>query len=225
MKSKYHPRNLLLYLGFGLWYGLAQLPYPIIKALAGILTGIVIIFKPKRYRIIKKNIELCFGNLSAKQQRRLINKSCYSILLAIFQTGMVRSRPKSQMLARTTLEDEHNLDKAIAKNKGVILLFFHFNYLDAGMLIAKKYQFHTVYRKHNNPLHDQIQFASRIRYLKSKFDDSSKILIEKRDIRAMITALKSKKILATGPDQDLGRNNSVFADFFWYDYFYYNCYF
>ena len=214
MQSKYHPKNLFTYIGFGLWYGLAQLPYSIIKVLAKLLTCVVIIFKPKRYKIIKKNIELCFGNLADKEQRQIISQSCYSIILAIFQTGMLRSRPKSQMLAKAKFEDEHNLDNAIAKDKGVILLSFHFNYLEATMLIAKKYPYTAVYREHKNIVHDKIQIVARNRYLRSKFGKNNNFLISKTNIRGMIDTLKSKKILGMAPDQDLGRNNSVFADFF-----------
>ena len=213
--SDFKPQYLLQWLGFGIWYGLAQLPYPLLKCLAWLLSKMLLVLGIKRFKIIQTNIALCFPHLDAKQQLQLAKKSVYRTLLALFETGALRSRPHWLMLSRLQYENEHYLQQALAQKKGVILLLSHFNYLEFSFLMGSRYEHYSVYRQHKNPVHDKIQWHSRLRYLKKNHppEKSRKMLIERRNVRQMMHVLQNKKILSISPDQDFGKRNTVFVPF------------
>jgi KDO2-lipid IV(A) lauroyltransferase len=101
---------------------------------------------------------------------------------------------------------EH-LDSALARGKGVILLGAHFSTLDlGGLLFSEFYPVDAMYRRHNNPLMEDIITRGRGRY----FGQS----IERSDIRSVIRALRKNHIIWYAPDQDFGSKQSVYAPFF-----------
>ena len=57
-----------------------------------------------------------------------------------------------------------NVDKALAKGKGVLFLGFHTTGLDFGLpLLNTKYPTPLMYKKSHNPFRDFIIFLSRLR--------------------------------------------------------------
>jgi KDO2-lipid IV(A) lauroyltransferase len=62
------------------------------------------------------------------------------------------------------------------------------------------------YRPHNNQLMEYFQFRGRGR--------SNKYMLGKRDVKGLIKALKDGEACVYLPDQDYGRNRSLFVPFF-----------
>ena len=62
-----------------------------------------------------------------------------------------------------------------------------------------------IYRKHNNPLVDFLQYHGRNR--------SNKYMIDKRNAKALLMALEDKELCLYLPDQDYGPKQSVFVPF------------
>lgn len=64
----------------------------------------------------------------------------------------------------------------------------------------------AMYRPHNNKLMEWVQTKGRMR--------SNKAMINRRDLRGMVQALKQGEAVWFAPDQDYGPKGSVFAPLF-----------
>ena len=95
-----------------------------------------------------------------------------------------------------------------SKQGGVILCGFHFHTLELsgramGGLI---YPSALVYQRHPNPLFDAFLMSRRRGYATAVF--------RRQELKAMIQWLRAGKGVWYAPDQDFGRNPSVFVPFF-----------
>ena len=72
-----HPRYWLLWLGIGFLWLLVQLPYPVIYRLGTALGRLAMRVMKSRARIARRNLELCFPEMSAADREALL-----AILLA-----------------------------------------------------------------------------------------------------------------------------------------------
>jgi KDO2-lipid IV(A) lauroyltransferase len=101
---------------------------------------------------------------------------------------------------------EH-LEAALRQGRGAILLSAHFTTLEiGGRLLALHAPFHVLYRDHRNPVIEALQRHARRR----RFEKA----IPRGDLRGMLASLKQNRPVWYAPDQDFGRDNSVFVPFF-----------
>lgn len=201
--ADFQPKYWLVWIGIISWYGLSQLPYRFLKVLSWLTANLVWSLQLKRVKVIQKNIDLCFANLSTKQRHNLARQSTYRTILAFFETGAMRSRPLWWLLPRVSIKNSQLIDEAFNQNKGIVLVSAHFNYLDFGLLLGKKYPNATIYRRHKNPLFEKMQRRARLRFLKHhQLENTANWMIERSQVRAMLTVLKNGCILNIAPDQD-----------------------
>ena len=98
------------------------------------------------------------------------------------------------------------LQRARQQGTGVLLLSAHFTCLEiGGRLLALHQPFAVMYKKHRNEMFEQVMKQAR----ETQFQRA----IPQEDIRGMLRALKQHLAVWYAPDQDLGRNRSVFAPF------------
>ena len=126
----------------------------------------------------------------------------------MFETALSWWGSAKQLRAVQHIEGLEHLHAARAVGKGVILLGGHYTTLEiSGRLLA----FHTdgiqpIYKPAHNALYEAVMAGAR----KRLFDD----LLDNSDMRAILRSLKAGKIIWYAPDQDFGRERSVFAPFF-----------
>ena len=90
---------------------------------------------------------------------------------------------------------------------GIIFVGVHFLTLELGARIVGIHQPGIgVYRPNDNPLFDWIQTQGRLR--------SNKDMLDRKDLRGMIKAIRHGDIIWYAPDHDYGRKNAVFVPFF-----------
>ncbi|VTR47561.1 Lipid A biosynthesis lauroyl acyltransferase [Serratia fonticola] len=98
---------------------------------------------------------------------------------------------------------EH-IQKARDNHQGVLLIGLHFLTLELG---ARIFGIHNpgigVYRPHDNKLMDWLQTWGRMR--------SNKSMLDRKDVKGMIRALKQGEIIWYAPDHDYGPRSSVFC--------------
>jgi KDO2-lipid IV(A) lauroyltransferase len=100
-----------------------------------------------------------------------------------------------------------NLETAVAKRKGVLLLCAHFTTLEfGGFLFNLNGRMDVTYRPNNNLLFDAAMYNGRIRHHTA--------VLDRKDIRGAMRSLKQGHILWYAPDQDYGAKHSVFVPFF-----------
>lgn len=202
-----HPRFWLIWIGISILYIIVLLPYPVIHYIGIRIGRIAKYFLTYRMHIIRKNLNLCFPNLSHLDQQILINKNCESIGMGILETGMAWFWSERRIQRWCKVNGLNNISKLYTKNTGILLIGIHFLTLELGARIFGIINPGIgVYRPHNNPLLDWLQTKGRLK--------SNKNMLNRTNIRGIIKALKCGEIVWYAPDHDYGYKNSVFVPLF-----------
>lgn len=202
-----HPRYWFTWFGLGVLWLLVQLPYPLIRLLGSRMGSLSRHFLKRREFIARKNIELCFPGLTTDEREKLVSENFKSIGMALLETGMAWFWPDSRVKKWFDVEGLHNLKRAQEKNRGVMVVGVHFMSLELGGRVMGLCQpMMATYRPHNNPLMEWVQTRGRMR--------SNKAMINRNNLRGMVSELKKGEAVWFAPDQDYGRKGSSFAPFF-----------
>jgi len=188
-------------------YLLSWLPY-FIQFRLGQWIGLgVMRFMPKRRQTIEKNLSLCFPDMTEKERNRLVEMNIRNAGLALFETGMAWFWPDLRVRRHVTLEGMEHIYKLESEGKGMLMMAVHSMNLELGARafgITKAGM--GVYRPNSNPCFDYFQYQGRSR--------SNRTLIDRRDVKGMIHALRTGKVVWYAPDHDYGRRRSTFAPLF-----------
>lgn len=202
-----HPKYWGLWLGLGVFKLILCLPYPVLAKL-GLSLGKLFSslgFGKRRMKIARRNLELCFPDYSNDKIEELVQENMKSVGMAIIETGMAWFWSDKRILKWSKIEGVEHLKKY--NDIGILLVGVHFLTLELGArVVGLHHQGIGIYRPNDNPLLDWIQFRGRVR--------SNKAMINRKDVRGMIKALKNAETIWYAPDHDYGRRNSVFVPFF-----------
>ena len=204
-----HPRFWLLWLGLGLLWLLVQLPYVCLLWLGRGLGALMFHLAGSRRRIARRNLELCFPELSEARREQLLRENFASTGIAFFEMAMSWWWPQQRLARLARIEGLEYLQRAQAEGRGVILMAFHFTTLEIGAaLLGQRQTIDGMYREHSNPVFDYVQRRGRERH------NADATAIEREDIRAMLRVLRAGRAIWYAPDQDYGRKQSLFAPLF-----------
>lgn len=199
-----HPRYWLIWFIVGLWRLLALLPYPLLMALGRGVGRLSLTLAKGRARIARRNLELCFPELSELQREQLLRRNFESTGIALFETAMAWWWPRKRL---EKLAHYAGLENLPTKG-GAVLLGFHFTTLEiSGPLFNFRAQSDAMYRPHKNPVYDYIQRRGRERW-------ESMQAIPRGDMRGMVKALRKGRTVWYAPDQDYGIRGAAFVSFF-----------
>ncbi|MGK9171816.1 kdo(2)-lipid IV(A) palmitoleoyltransferase [Yokenella regensburgei] len=202
-----HPRHWVTWAGLGLLWLLVQLPYPVLSRLGETIGKFSRRFLKRRERIARRNLELCFPDMTPEIREAMIEKNFMSLGMGLFETGMAWFWPDSRVRRWFDVEGYQNLVQAQASHKGVMVVGVHFMSLELGGRVMGLCQpMMATYRPHNNPLMEWVQTRGRMR--------SNKSMIDRRNLKGLVNELKKGEAVWFAPDQDYGRKGSTFAPFF-----------
>jgi KDO2-lipid IV(A) lauroyltransferase len=201
------PRYWPTWLGLSLMWGVARLPFPV-QMQVGKLLGILSYHLARgRRHICEVNLRLCFPSLSQVEHRQLVRKTFISNAIGLIETAIAWSRDPEEFRERVTVSGLENLNIAIARGKGVLLVCAHFTTLEiGGFLLSLFHKMDITYRPNKNLLFEAVMYNGRIRLYPNVFN--------RKDVRGAIRSLKQGHILWYAPDQDYGAKHSVFVPFF-----------
>lgn len=161
----------------------------------------------KRHRIAKINIGLCYPQLNAEQTKHLIKENLAATGRGLIETASCWYSDLQKQQAQTEIIGKENLDAALEKGKGVILLSFHMTSLEiGGCLLGAHYDFLAMYKPNKNPLFEKAMRNGRLRHLKG--------LLDRKNLRGTIKALRNNNIVWYAADQNYGGKTTVFVPFF-----------
>ncbi|WP_119393449.1 lysophospholipid acyltransferase family protein [Salinibius halmophilus] len=205
-QKTYHPLPFYFYISI-LWL-VSRLPFRAQMQLGTMIGWLSYYLIKKRRQTTYRNIEACFPELDRAAQRQLVKKSYYSMGKSLLETATGLMSPVERWLPRFTIAHREILDDAIATGRPVIILSGHFGSLDLfGCFLQSLTPFAVIQRAHDNPRLDKLISQSRARFGRQPID--------RKAMREMIKVLRKEQMpLWIGPDQDLGRQASVFAPFF-----------
>ena len=197
-----HPRFWPLWLGLGLLWLIAQLPYRGLGALMYRVAG-------SRRHIAGRNLELCFPHLSAAERERLLKENFASTGIAFFEMAMSWWWAKPRLAGLAHIEGLEHLRQVQADGQGAILMALHFTTLEIGAALLGRVQtIDGMYREHKNPVFDFVQRRGRERH------NADATAVEREDIRAMLKVLRAGRAIWYAPDQDYGPKQSIFVPLF-----------
>ncbi len=195
------------WIGFAIIWAVAQLPYSL-QIRIGQLIGLLGYYLAKERRhICTTNIRLCFPELDLQGQTRLVRDTFISNGIGVMEIGMAWCRRPESFRKRVTISGLDRLQSASEQGSGVLLVCAHFSTLEfAGSLLSLFHPMDVTYRRHKNPLFEELMTRSRQRLYGA--------VIERRDVRGALRSLKQGHTLWYAPDQDYGPKHSVFVKFF-----------
>lgn len=204
--SMLHPRYWFTWLGFAVLWLIAQLPYGVLMSLGRALGRFFLKVAKSRRKIAKRNLELCFPELSEAERKQLLRENFESTAIALLESAMAWWWPQRRLEKLVQYEGLEHLDTS---DKGILMLGFHFTTLDiAGAFMNLKLSISAMYRPHKNPVYDFVQRKGRERFHKEL------PVVERKDVRGMTKILRNKQIIWYAPDQDYGTKGAEFVPFF-----------
>lgn len=201
-----HPRYWLLWPGIGLLWLVVQLPYPLIYRLGTALGRLAMRLMTRRAKIAYRNLELCFPEKSEQERHQLIKQNFESVGMGLMETGMAWFWPARRIARWTDSIGVEHIRAVQAQKRGILLIGIHFLTLEMG---ARMFGMNEpgigVYRPNDNPVIDWLQTWGRLR--------SNKDMIDRKDLKGMVRALKKGDVIWYAPDHDYGPASSVFVPF------------
>ncbi len=201
------PKYWLTWLGVFILYSISWLPYKLQLGLGRTLGRILFKLGSKRKHIALTNLRLCFPDKNADELNIILKKNFENTGIALLETGMGWWWPSWRVKKKFTVKGVEHIEKAQRDGNGVLLLAMHYLSLEMnGRGIGFTHPMVVFYRPHNNQLMEYFQYKGR--------GQSNKLMLGKRDVKGLIKALKNGDACIYLPDQDYGRNRSVFVPFF-----------
>ena len=160
-----------------------------------------------RRKTARRNLELCFPELSKEERRQLLVKNFESTGIAVFEIAMAWWWPNWRLRKLLTLKGLEHIEQAQAEGLGVLLSSLHCLTLEIGVrLFGLESSGLGVYRPHNNPVMEYLQVRGRSR--------SNKGMISKFKLKSAVRALRQGEVVWYTTDQDFGRDGAEFVPFF-----------
>nr|WP_300306334.1 LpxL/LpxP family Kdo(2)-lipid IV(A) lauroyl/palmitoleoyl acyltransferase [Halomonas sp.] len=202
-----HPRYWPTWLAITGMRVSAWLPWRVKLALGKSVGLLAWRFAKRRRQITETNIRLCFPELDEEAQAQLVKDSFIANGIGIFETATGWCRDPEHMRHRVTFKGQEHMARVEEAGKGALIIGIHFSTLDlGGALHSLFFPADVVYRPHDNALFEQ--FMTRAR--NGIFGTS----IDRHDLRGVVRRIKGGHHVWYSPDQDFGRDASVFAPFF-----------
>ena len=153
------------------------------------------------------NISNCFPEKKQPQVKLLVKQHFEAIGISFFETANAYYASDKKIKKMIIINNEQHFTEALKKEGGIILLCSHFMPLMLGSrALLIKHTIANIYRPQNNKLFDQVMVKGYVK--------NGAVMIKSTDTRSIMKAINNSLPIWYAPDQDLGKNNSIFAPFF-----------
>jgi len=161
----------------------------------------------QRRAIATVNLSLCLPEVSAAARETILVEQFRSMGIGVMEMALSWWAPDRRLKRLAHIDGLQHLQAALGKGKGVLLLSGHFTTLEiGGRLLALHTPFHVHYREHKNAAFDKIMKDARQKHFGKA--------IARGDLRGLLRSLQDNIPVWYAPDQDYGREQSVFVPFF-----------
>lgn len=204
LKPMYWPTWLVILL---LWL-VMWLPPFLQDALANRLGDLARNVNAKRRRIARKNLELCFPELTDAQRKQMLRASFRHQARSVLSYGLFWWAPRSVLQKRIVLEGEAHINASLENGRGVIFMAAHSFSLEAAVsATTMRYPLSGPFNPMKNKLVDWFVAKGRTRHGTFIYPRSAGLRPIIKDARAGCT-------LFYLPDEDLGKDRCIFVPFF-----------
>ncbi|NNF40597.1 MAG: LpxL/LpxP family Kdo(2)-lipid IV(A) lauroyl/palmitoleoyl acyltransferase [Woeseiaceae bacterium] len=208
LSSYWSPRYWPVWIGMGVLRLLCLLPHRAALAIGRVLGRIVHRVGASRRAVVRRNIELCFPELSAEERDALALEHFKALGMTLIEMGLGRWATDRHLQSITRLHGIEHVQNALQSGRGVILLSAHFTTIEimGRVLSLHMPPFDAVFRQNRSEFMTELQRTGRER--------SAQSTIEKRDIKKMVRSLRAKRSVWYAPDQSYNRKGSEVIPFF-----------
>ncbi len=191
-----------------LWQGLCHLPTSLHTPMGKLLGKFLVIIAKDRKKIALANISLCLPNLSAYDQKKILQKNFMFLGKSVIETGAawfwsdekIKKLIDYEIFGLDLISNEDS-------SKGNLIIFKHSQHLELdARLLAINAEIYGVSRSHNSASINKIQNEGRLSSMKGTAD--------KNNPRKFMKWLKDGKNVLYAIDQDYGWNHSKKLKFF-----------
>lgn len=202
------PGTWPVWFGIGLLRLVCLLPHGSALAVGRMLGRIAHRFAGSRRAVARRNIELCFPDLSPAERDALAREHFKALGMSVVEMGLGRWASIEHLDSITELVGLEHLQRALDSGRGVILLAAHFTTLEimGRVLAANAPPYDAVYRKNRSDFITELQRSGR--------EASAETTIEKRDIKRMVRSLRAGRAVWYAPDQSYSRKGAEVVNFF-----------
>lgn len=165
-----------------------------------------------RYKVTKKNIDVCFPELTEAQREKLVEDSFIACARGFLETTHAWWRDVTPYVKTLKITGEEHLRDAKSRGKGVFLIGGHYSLFDLALPLFA-YQLDKpgyMYRPNDNPVVEQMIEKGRRRHCNIQ-------AFTKHEMPQMIQHLRDGGAVWYACDQDFGRRSKVFVPFFGVD--------
>ena len=201
---------MLMKLGFIFLYLVQLLPLRAIHALAKCVGWLSYYAVAPRRRIGLINLRHCFPDWTEQQRRKVLRDHFYHMAMLLLEYGLYWYGDAKRLKSMVRYQDKHYLDEALSAGEKVILLYPHFTAFEAAVYaLNQDVPLISVYSHQKNKQLDEQILEGRHRY-------NNVFLIGRTEgLRAIIKRIKTSNApFLYLPDQDFGRRESIFVNFF-----------
>ena len=201
---------MLMKLGFIFLYLVQLLPLRAIHALAKCVGWLSYYAVAPRRRIGLINLRHCFADWTEQQRRKVLRDHFYHMAMLLLEYGLYWYGDAKRLKSMVRYQDKHYLDEALSAGEKVILLYPHFTAFEAAVYaLNQDVPLISVYSHQKNKQLDEQILEGRHRY-------NNVFLIGRTEgLRAIIKRIRTSNApFLYLPDQDFGRRESIFVNFF-----------
>ena len=172
-------------------------------------------FLNKRKKIAFTNLSLCFPEYSEQDKDNLMRKNVIAIAQVSLSLGELFFRSREHIINRANTFGEEHILAAEKAGKSIIFLGPHCYGLDFGgvaAINARGHSLSSMFKDYNNPIFDW--FVTRYRTRFTHLTGKGTLYHRSEGLKPAIKSLRDNTHFYYLPDEDHGRDKSLFTDFY-----------
>jgi len=206
--SLLHPKYWPTWLGLGLAAIFSTFPTSVRHRIGNKIGSYIYNNNKKRKHIVTTNLNVAFPELSETERNDMALAHLKIYGCALVDYSLIFFASKKRLASMSELHGKEHIDAVRDKNKTVILLLAHSVMLEfASPQIGKHYDIFGSYKTSKNPVIDWMVARCRCR-------QASLVVSREEGMRKLVKSMSPERVMFFLPDEDLGRENAVFAPFY-----------
>lgn len=208
LPGHFAPRYWLTWLGIGILYVLQRGPRVVLRWSAGGVARLIERGSLRRRKYALRNLQLCFPEAGEQELKQLLRDYYRALAQSSLDYGMLWFGSARTHARCIVLQGEEYYLALREQNHPVILLAPHSVALDhGGLRMSQLHDGVSFAKPMRNPVVEWMNHRSRTRY-------SGDIFSRDQGLRPAIREIRKGRFFYFLPDEDLGLDSAVFADFF-----------